>query len=391
MNEYGSYNQSLMYDTVARSSLRIKLYDMWSTIESEIMYIESGLNKFRSTPLYDHYEESRKAQFFINAACMCYIPYNKAGYEYLQNMLGDTPLWEYRYTNIINKLEVIGIVLSKEDKEGLEYLLKSYEGNEFRLDAYGLAALLLRVRGYVEGETGKLHRGYNTLILAKAFDRIVLKISNKVKEEGLSHIDITEFLTEKEELTLYQNEIDYMEELFFDQSFPRVHIKSTGIDQLGVIDKNRNLHHTVSGVEKAKCGDYLLLRYNNFQARGKITGVNGDIVTFKVEEMESINLPFIEYLTKEEMDVIEKQDMFYLLRRDSFMYRCTAFAEFELREEKGERVIRADVCASQKSFFSEELLKKEIGEDAVAVPPTSAFTKEDYNNYVCAIKLKVKK
>lgn len=391
MTDFSRFNQKLMYDTVARRSLRIRLYDMWETIENEHLYVDCGARKFNDSDIYDRYYDAKEVDFFIHAVNMCYILYGKSGYKYLQDKIGDMPLWEYRYLNILGKLDVIGIVLSDEEKEKLKYVLKAYEGNVFHLDACGIAALLLRVRGYVELEMGKKRRGFSSLLLSKRFDGIIQKISKEVNEKKLCDIDISRFLSGDEEFELFEKEIGYIEELFKDQSFPQIHIKNMTLDELEVIDDNRYKPHTFTGIEGIKEEDWLLLRCANLQARGKITAVDADKCIFMFDEMVVRNLPFIEYCTKEEMDIIEKQNLFYLLRRYRFNYRSVAFAEFIFCEIDGDRKIKANVRKKCDTAGSEFLLYTKIEKDAVTVPHVSSLTEEDYDEGVVAIMLEVNK
>jgi hypothetical protein len=195
-DKYGKYETTLLYNSTARASLRIDLYDMKNTLEDECMFMKFSMYRFKGLPLYDYYRDDEyEMKFFLKAAFLCYIPYDTAGYEYIKReWLGGESLVDYRYKNVMKKLKYMGIILDESDSEKLRYLFASQEGTVFKLDPVGIAALALRLRTALEGEFLSKYNGMVSLRFSKAFSAKIAEIASVAVEQRLEEIDISEYL-----------------------------------------------------------------------------------------------------------------------------------------------------------------------------------------------------
>ena len=199
-SKYNDYQTTLTYNGTARESLRRRLYDTWETLEMESNFTAHKMYRFNRLPLYNHFSDDEyKMKFFMTAAFLCYIPYDTEGYEYIkQEWLGGESVVEYRYKNVMNKLKYMGILLDEEDSQNLRYVFEAQESTVFRLDAAGIAALALRVRTALEGESFSKHNNVASLSLSKAISAKIEKTEKLI----LSMKENRELFNEKSKLSM---------------------------------------------------------------------------------------------------------------------------------------------------------------------------------------------
>ena len=64
-DKYGKYETTLLYNSTARASLRIDLYDMKNTLEDECMFMKFSMYRFKGLPLYDYYRDDEYEMKFF--------------------------------------------------------------------------------------------------------------------------------------------------------------------------------------------------------------------------------------------------------------------------------------------------------------------------------------
>ena len=429
-NKYSDYITTLTYNATARCSLRIDLYDMKNTIESELMFMERFYH-FRRLPLYDGYDAEYEAKFFLNAACLCYIPYDTVGYEYIREKLGGESVVEYRYGNVMKKLKYMGIILDEADKKKLHDLFASQETGVFRLDAAGIAALYLRVRTAVEGECLSLRRGVASLLLSKAFTAKIKELAEVALENSLETIDINEYLPKYELYTLYGKDTEYLDFLFEAQSFPELYEYEISIEDFAKVNKNQMTSYMLGAKDKAaKIGDKITLTYDNMQMSGEITGIrnyrsyleipaekygfgvgtynpyfydnetvmkNGGVLLadFKIEQTTKTSDVFTAYYHAYELEGVEDLKELCLVKRDMGIYAHVGYSsEFILKECGGGRTIRGISHKPAELNISKEGLLRAMEAGIPSIPSrkeieNGCFSEKDYKDCVWLIRLEI--
>ena len=433
-NKYSNYITTLMYDSTARISLRIRLYDMWETLEDEYMFMEHSMYRFKRLPLYDYYgDHEYEMKFFLKVPFMCYIPYDTEGYEYIKKeWLGGESLVDYRYKNVIKKLKYMGILLDDDGCEKLRYVLTSQEGTVFRLDPSGIAALALRVRTALEGEFFSKHNGIASLSLSKAFSAKINEIASFACEHNLEKMDISEYLPKRERREFYAKDKEYIDSLFEAQSFPEVYEYKVGIDEYEKVSNKQTTSYMLGSRDKhAKVGDKITITYDNVQISAEINRLRNypdyislpnekygfgigtynpyfydnytvkehggvTLADFKIDERHKVRDVFTVNYWEHQLAGFEDAKEIYLIRKERDVYMHVSYSsEFILKDCMGRRTIRA---VSKKPAELKGSLQEifRAMEDGVPSIPTrkemenGCFKEEDYKNYVHLIKLEIK-
>ncbi len=431
--KYNDYERTLTYDGTARESLRIRLYDTWDTLESESGFTSHKLYRFKRLPLYDHFSDDEyKMKFFLTAAFLCYIPYDTEGYEYIkQEWLGGGSVAEYRYKNVMNKLKYMGIVLDEEDSENLRYVFESQEGNVFRLDAAGIAALALRVRTALEGESFSKHNAIASLSLSKALSAKIDEIAAFALEHELEKMDISEYLPKRERREFYAKDKEYIDSLFEAQSFPELYEYKVGIDEYVKVANKQTTSYMLGWKDKnARVGDKITITYDNVQISAEITRLRNypdyislpnekygfnigtynpyfydnytvkehggvTLADFAIDERSKVRDVFSVNYWEHQLKGFEDAKEIYLIKKETDVYMHVSYSsKFILKECMGRRTIKAvstkpaELKGSMKEIFS-------AMEEGVPSIPTRKeiengyFKDEDYKNYVHLIKLTI--
>ena len=433
-DKYGKYETTLLYNSTARASLRIDLYDMKNTLEDECMFMKFSMYRFKGLPLYDYYRDDEyEMKFFLKAAFLCYIPYDTAGYEYIKReWLGGESLVDYRYKNVMKKLKYMGIILDESDSEKLRYLFASQEGTVFKLDPVGIAALALRVRTALEGEFLSKYNGMVSLRFSKAFSAKIGEIASVAVEQRLEEIDISEYLPKYEPRGLYGKDEDYLDFLFEAQSFPEVYEYKVGIDEYVKVSNKQTTSYMLGSMDKhARVGDKITITYDNVQISAEITRLrnypdyislpnekygfnigtynpyfydnytvkeNGGVTLadFEIDERHKVHNVFTVNYWEHQLAGFEDAKEIYLIRKESDVYMHVSYSsEFILKDCMGRRTIKAvspglpDLACSKESLFSKL-------EDGVPCIPTrkeienGCFKEEELKDGVKIIKLEIK-
>ncbi len=430
-NKYGRYHQRMMYDRTARGSLRIDLYDMKNTIEDEIFFMESSMYRFRGLPLYEGYSDDQyKLKFFLSAAAMCYIPYDTVGYAYIQEKLGEKSLVAYRYENVMRKLSYMGILLDDADQKALYNLFATQETNVFRLDAAGIAALALRVRTAIEGESYSARGCVASLLLSKAFKAKIDEIAQVASLGDLTEMDISEYLP-KYTYTLYGKDADYLDFLFEEQSFPALYRYEVSMDEYVKVANKQITSVLLHAKDKdAKVGDKITIGYDNLQISAEITRIRHyadytelpheaygfgigtknpyfydnestrehgglTLADFAMDERHETSETFtVLYHAHQLADYPDAKEL-YLIKKERDVYMHVSYSSpFLLKECRGGRTVRAVSPKPPELIGSKQELLSKM-EDGIPSIPTrleienGCFSAEDYKNYLHFIHLKI--
>ena len=433
-SKYLDYERILSYDGTARESLRIRLYDTWQTLESESMFTSNELYRFMRLPLYDHFSDDEyKMKFFLTATFLCYIPYDTEGYEYIkEEWLGGESVAEYRCKNVMNKLKYMGIVLDCDDSESLRYVFEAQEGTVFRLDAAGIAALALRVRTALEGESFSKHNNIASLSLSKAFSAKIEEIASFANENNPEEIDISEYLPKRERREFYLKDKEYIDSLFEAQAFPELYEYKVGIDEYVKVANKKTTSYMLGWKDKnAKVGDRITVTYDNVQISAKITRLRNypdyislpnekygfnigtynpyfydnytvkehggvTLADFEIDERHKVRDVFTVNYWEHQLKGFEDAKELYLIRKECDVYMHVGYSsEFILKECMGRRTIKAvsEKPAELKGSMNEIFQAMEEGIPSIPTRleiENGCFTEEDFKNYVHLIKLEIK-
>ena len=433
-SKYNDYERTLTYNGTARESLRLRLYDTWETLEIESSFTSHKMYCFKRLPLYDHFSDDEyKMKFFLESAFLCYIPYDTEGYEYIkEEWLGGGSVAEYRYKNVMNKLKYMGIALDEEDSEKLRYVFEAQEGTVFRLDASGIAALALRVRTALEGESFSKYNNIASLSLSKAFSAKIDEIAAFAIEHDLEEIDIAEYLPKRERREFYAKDKEYIDSLFEAQAFPEVYEYKVGIDEYVKIAKRQTTSYMLGWKDKnARLGDKITIMYDNVQISAEITRLRNypdyislpnekygfnigtynpyfydnstvkehggvTLADFTIDERHRVRDVFTVNYWAHQLEGFEDAKEIYLIRKETDVYSYVGYSsEFILKECMGGRTIKA---VSQKPGELKGSMVDILSDMEAGVPsiPTrkeienGCFKEDDYKNYVYLIRLEVK-
>ena len=433
-NQYGNYNTTLMYNSTARRSLRADPYGTNSTLEEKLIFTKVGIFPFgyRRLPLYSGYsDDEEKFEFYLNAVCLCYIPYDVAGYAYMQEKLGSEPVAQYRCENILRKFKYMGIHLDGAEEVKLFELLSAQQSNVFRLDAAGLAGLCLRVRAAFEGKIWAERGFIPNLTLAKAYSAKMKEIAAYACENKLEEIDITPFLPQYS-YTLTDADKNRLDALFARQAFPALYEYRVKIEEYIRVAQGQTASYLLYAKDRAaKPGDKLIIIYDNVQISAEITGLRHycdytalpaekygfnigtynpyfydnetasetgglTLADFKIDQQCNIHNTFTVLYLAHQLKGTADAKALYLVKKEREVYmHATYSSEFILKECMGGPTIKAISPKPPVLAGSIEDLFRQMDEDIPSIPTrkeieNGCFTVEDYQNYVHLIRLEIK-
>ena len=401
MERYGDYTQRMLYDSTARGSLRIDLYDMKWTIEDELIQLRAKFYYFGRDPMGGGYLEDDEIEFFLKAACLSYIPYDTAGYAYIKEKLGGASVADYRYATVLRKLTYMGIRLDERDRARLHALLVSQETGKMTLDHAGLAAVCLRLHSAAEGlllSRGRLH----SIGLGETYGEYLEAVCDAIKEKGLREIDLAPFLPEYEPLSLSDADRKYLDDLFSWQAFPAVYEYELNAEDFSLVDARRMTSFPLGAERDVRIGDRLLLTCDNIGIAAEITdlrhapGEGGLLAEFRVDEVHELHNTFTVLCHEEDLDPAEEVGEVYLARRDRGIYRYVSyFSEFILKARKGERTLRGVSERPGELHLSAESLLAAMEEGIPSIPSreeirNGCFRDEEDRDGIYLIHIKIK-
>jgi len=433
-NRFSQYGTTLLYDATARASLRTELYTIKNTIEGELISTETGIFHFgyNKLPLYSGYSDDEdKFKFYLKAACLCYIPYDTAGYAYIREKLGSEPVAEYRCKNILRKLKYMGIHLEGMEEVRLYEILAAQQTNVFQLDAAGLAGLCLRVRTALEGKIWADRGFIPSLTLSKAYSKIMDEIAAVACENRLEEMDISPYLPPYPAYTLTDKDKEYLDYLFDNQAFPEVYEYKLRMEEYIRVAQGKTSSYLLGPKDKtAKKGDRLILTYDNLQLSAEITGTEhyGDYIElpaekygfnigtynpyfydnttvreqggltladFRVTEQRKIHDTFTVLYRAHQLEGAEAPKALYLVRKEHDIYMHAGYSsEFILKECMGGPTIKAISPKLPRLAGSKEDLLGQMDADIPSIPTRKEiengfFTDADFNNFVYLFKLEI--
>lgn len=259
MSDYST--MCFLFSTVARRSLRVRLYG-WQTVESEALHFSQHLSDFFRIYYRKGYKQQRM-EYLLYAICLSYVPNGKEGYAYLEKKTYPTPLWEYRYKSITDKLAKMGEFLSERDKNSLKQILQAHSDTVFEINEEGIVAMLLRIRAEIESCAWANEMEPTTLLMIESLNEIMEEVVKKAEENEYAPIDITELLPKYEAYELSEKRKAEIDELFEAQAENETVMYNVTREELEAIHRGSVNFFVPRGNCTLAVGDAIIFKNNN--------------------------------------------------------------------------------------------------------------------------------
>lgn len=194
--DYSDFLTHVLYDMKLR---RIEMTDIYNTKD----YIETEYHSLFAEGnciiyyLFHDFSLDKELEFYLYLDMLTYLPFEKLGYEYLNNELEkeNCNVIEFKYNKILKILSDTKLNVDEELKNNIKYFLNNYYNDQIELNIIGLAIILLRLfHRYVTimNFCGKLA----SMTIHKKIGNILDQIVNEVNENELKEININDYLSE---------------------------------------------------------------------------------------------------------------------------------------------------------------------------------------------------
>ncbi len=324
---YSSYTGSFLYSSYVRSTLQsINIRGCDELFDCAIMLGHSF--SYANTCYLDLDEDfdEKKAELFSYATFLSYIPYGKAGYDYIQNKLGNKPVWEYQYENALNTLTLDQAYLTDAEKSELKEYFRLLYQNKYKLDFIGFVSIIVKcnILCYLN------HKKDDEQYYGNVFDLFEGDLDKE--------IDITKYLPEHKEIVLTDKETKELESVFKTQQNIKAHIYNLSKDQLADLLHQRSEMIEGNGTEEV--GDVIHFIWDSIYIIGKVTEVVNRLTSgkpmLKLQLDERTHHSFGPYTVdfdEKNLDGINKNDEVMIILKDEALYSSLyAYDSFVLND-----------------------------------------------------------
>ena len=211
--DYRKFLSHVLYDMKLRSILMTDIYNTKYYLNTEYHCLFAKGN----CVIYDLFHDfslDEELEFYLNLDMLTYLPFEKLGYNYLNNKLEkeNSNVNEFKYNKIIKILNDSKFEIDDELNDNIKYFLNNYYNDIIEINIIGLSIILLRLfhryvtimnlGGFVGGSMG-IHKKIGVIL-----DNIV----NDVNSKGLKEININDYLVEFDySNSLNEDMIKYLE------------------------------------------------------------------------------------------------------------------------------------------------------------------------------------
>lgn len=202
--DYRDFNGRILYDMNLRRILMTDIYDTKYYLNTEYNILFAKGNS-RLYSLHLPYDLDEELEFYLNLDMLTYLPFEKLGYEYLNNKLEkeNSNVIEFKYNKMLKILSNSKFNVDEEVKTNIKYFLNNYYNDVIEMNIIGLAIIILRLfHRYVTIMNFGTFVGGN-MGIHKKMGVILDQIVNEVNEKGLKEININDYLPEFD----YENNI----------------------------------------------------------------------------------------------------------------------------------------------------------------------------------------
>lgn len=110
-----------------RRILMVDIYETKNYLNSEYFSLYATVNS-RIYYLFHDFDLDAEFEFYLNFDMLTYLPFEKIGYEYLNNKLKieNSNVVEFKYCKILKKLSNFKLNADEELKNNIKYFLNNY-------------------------------------------------------------------------------------------------------------------------------------------------------------------------------------------------------------------------------------------------------------------------
>lgn len=211
--DYSKLSNHVLYDMSLRRITMTDIYNTKSYLDTEYHTLFAEGNARIYYLLHDLSLDD-ELKFYLNLDMLTYLPFEKLGYEYLNNKLEkeSSNVIEFKYNKILKILSDAKFDVDEELKNSIKSFLNNYYNDLIEINIMGLAFILLRLfHRYVTimNFGGKLA----SMTIHKKIGNILDKIEDEVNKKELKEININDYLPEfdYEQNKLSDDMIKYIE------------------------------------------------------------------------------------------------------------------------------------------------------------------------------------
>ena len=212
--DYSGFSTHVLYDMNLRRIMMTDIYDTKYYLHTEYhtLFAKGNANLY-----YLHFPFSldSELEFYLNLDMLTYLPFEKLGYDYLNNKLikENSNVIEFKHNKIMKILNEAKIDVDEELKNNIKYFLNNYYNDVIELSIIGLTIILLRLfHRYVTIMNFGTFVG-GSMGIHKKIGNILDQIVDEVNEKGIKEININDYLPEfdYEQNRLNDDMIKYMQ------------------------------------------------------------------------------------------------------------------------------------------------------------------------------------
>lgn len=195
--DYSKFLTHVLYDTNLRRILMTDIYGTKCYLNTEYLTLFTKGNS-RIYHLFHNFNLDAELDFYLNLDMLTYIPFEKLGYQYLNNKLEkeNSNVIEFKYNKILKILWDAKFNVDEELKNNINYFLNNYYNDVIEINIIGLAIILLRLfHRYVTLMNFGTFVG-GTMGIHKKIGNILNEIEKTVNERKKKEININEYLPE---------------------------------------------------------------------------------------------------------------------------------------------------------------------------------------------------
>ena len=211
--DYRNFLSHVLYDMKLRSILMTDIYNTKYYLNTEYHCLFAKGN----CVIYDLFHDfslDEELEFYLNLDMLTYLPFEKLGYNYLNNKLEkeNSNVNEFKYNKIIKILNDSKLEIDDELSDNIKYFLNNYYNDIIEINIIGLSIILLRLfHRYVTIMNFGVFVG-GSMGIHKKIGVILDNIVNDVNSKGLKEININDYLVEFDySNSLNEDMIKYLE------------------------------------------------------------------------------------------------------------------------------------------------------------------------------------
>ena len=195
--EYRDFLQHVLYDMKLRRILMTDIYNTKYYLNTEYLGLFAKGNA-RLYYLHLPFALDSELDFYLHLDMLTYLPFEKLGYEYLNNELlkENSNVIEFKYNKIMEILDDAKFNVDEELANNIKYFLNNYYNDIIEINIIGLAIILLRLfHRYVTIMNFGAFVG-GSMGIQKKIGNILDQIVKEVDEKDIKEININEYLPE---------------------------------------------------------------------------------------------------------------------------------------------------------------------------------------------------